>query len=193
MLVVMTFVSLSVCQVNGAFHQVELVQARLSPRGRAISRVIFDVLAFGRSAPAAVAIHPARTVVLAVRRARADLSWRRRSGCRGSRWRSAWRRCASRCCRTLARRCAGACRVLNRGAGHAWVPNCSYLIVTVLFLGLLTAGMAVPFAIAVPAVIYLLLQGGFPALNGLGLMSWGSMNSVRAHRACRCSCSWRRS
>ena len=47
MLVVMTFVSLSVCQVNGAFHQVELVQARLGPRGRALSAAIFDVLSFG--------------------------------------------------------------------------------------------------------------------------------------------------
>src|ERR1700704_3751056 len=56
-------------------------------------------------------------------------------------------------------------------------PELQILVVTVLFLGLLTAGMAVPFAIAVPAVIYLLLQGGFTALNGLGLMSWGSMNS----------------
>jgi TRAP-type C4-dicarboxylate transport system permease small subunit len=42
----MTFVSLSVCQANGAFHQVELVQARLSARGRALSAAIFDVLAF---------------------------------------------------------------------------------------------------------------------------------------------------
>jgi tripartite ATP-independent transporter DctM subunit len=56
-------------------------------------------------------------------------------------------------------------------------PEAQALIVTVIFLGLLTAGMAVPFAIAVPAVIYLLMQGGFPALNGLGLMSWGSMNT----------------
>jgi C4-dicarboxylate transporter DctM subunit len=56
-------------------------------------------------------------------------------------------------------------------------PELQILIVTVLFLGLLTAGMAVPFAIAVPAIIYLLMQGGFPALNGLGLMSWGSMNT----------------
>src|SRR6478672_13516874 len=56
-------------------------------------------------------------------------------------------------------------------------PELQILIVTVLFLVLLTAGMAVPFAIAVPAVIYLLMQGGFPALQGLGLMSWGSMNS----------------
>jgi TRAP-type C4-dicarboxylate transport system permease small subunit len=50
MLVVMTFVSLSVCQVNGAFHQVELVQARLSPRWRAFSAAIFDVLSFGFAA-----------------------------------------------------------------------------------------------------------------------------------------------
>jgi C4-dicarboxylate transporter, DctM subunit len=56
-------------------------------------------------------------------------------------------------------------------------PELQILIVTVLFLGLLTAGMAVPFAIAVPAIIYLLMQRGFPALNGLGLMSWGSMNT----------------
>jgi tripartite ATP-independent transporter DctM subunit len=56
-------------------------------------------------------------------------------------------------------------------------PELQILIVTLLFLGLLTSGMAVPFAIAVPAVIYLLMQGGFTALNGLGLMSWGSMNS----------------
>jgi tripartite ATP-independent transporter DctM subunit len=52
-----------------------------------------------------------------------------------------------------------------------------FIIAMVLFLALLTAGMAVPFAIAVPAVLYLLMQGGLPALNGLGLMSWGSMNS----------------
>src|SRR5256714_774598 len=56
-------------------------------------------------------------------------------------------------------------------------PELQILIVTVLFLGLLTAGMPVPFAIAVPAIIYLLLQGGFTSLSGLGLMSWGSMNT----------------
>jgi len=52
-----------------------------------------------------------------------------------------------------------------------------FIIAMVLFLALLTAGMAVPFAIAVPAIIYLLMLGGLPALSGLGLMSWGSMNS----------------
>jgi TRAP-type transport system small permease protein len=44
MLVVMTFVSLPVCQISDSFHHVELVQSRLSPLGRAMSRVIFDIL-----------------------------------------------------------------------------------------------------------------------------------------------------
>jgi TRAP-type C4-dicarboxylate transport system permease small subunit len=44
MLVVITFISLPVCQVNDSFHHVEFVQARLSPRGRAISHLIFDLL-----------------------------------------------------------------------------------------------------------------------------------------------------
>lgn len=44
MLVVVTFVSLPVCQANDSFHHVEFVQSRLSARGRAISHVIFDLL-----------------------------------------------------------------------------------------------------------------------------------------------------
>jgi TRAP-type C4-dicarboxylate transport system permease small subunit len=44
MLVVITFISLPVCQINDGFHHVEFVQSRLSPRGRAISHVIFDLL-----------------------------------------------------------------------------------------------------------------------------------------------------
>jgi TRAP-type C4-dicarboxylate transport system permease small subunit len=44
MLVVISFLSLSICQINNSFHHVELVQSRLSPFGRAISRVIFDLL-----------------------------------------------------------------------------------------------------------------------------------------------------
>jgi C4-dicarboxylate transporter, DctM subunit len=46
-----------------------------------------------------------------------------------------------------------------------------------LFLLLLMAGMAVPFAIVVPAIVYLLLQSGPDALNALGLVSWGGMDS----------------
>lgn len=45
MLVVITFFSLSACQVNGSFHEVELVQAHLSAKGRAISRLVFGLLA----------------------------------------------------------------------------------------------------------------------------------------------------
>ena len=44
MLVVITFVSLPVCQISDSFHHVELVQSRLSPFGRAVSHVIFDLL-----------------------------------------------------------------------------------------------------------------------------------------------------
>jgi TRAP-type transport system small permease protein len=49
MLVVITFLSLSVCQVNDSFHHVELVQSRLSPLGRAVSHVIFDGLSLAFS------------------------------------------------------------------------------------------------------------------------------------------------
>jgi TRAP-type C4-dicarboxylate transport system permease small subunit len=44
MLVVICFLSLSPCHVNGSFHQVELVQAQLSPRARSISQLIFGLL-----------------------------------------------------------------------------------------------------------------------------------------------------
>lgn len=44
MLVVISFVSLPVCQISDSFHHVELVQSRLSPFGRAVSHVIFDIL-----------------------------------------------------------------------------------------------------------------------------------------------------
>ena len=50
LLVAVTFLSLSVCQATHAFHHLELVQPRLSPRGRAISAVVFDLLALGFSA-----------------------------------------------------------------------------------------------------------------------------------------------
>ena len=46
-----------------------------------------------------------------------------------------------------------------------------------VFLLLLAAGMAVPFAIAVPGILYLLMQHGLDAVKGIGLVTWGSMNS----------------
>jgi TRAP-type C4-dicarboxylate transport system permease small subunit len=44
MLVVICFVSLSACHVSRSFHEVEFVQARLTARGRSISRLIFGLL-----------------------------------------------------------------------------------------------------------------------------------------------------
>jgi TRAP-type C4-dicarboxylate transport system permease small subunit len=44
MLVVITFVSLSACHVNRSFHEVEFVQARLTPRGRSLSHLLFGLL-----------------------------------------------------------------------------------------------------------------------------------------------------
>jgi TRAP-type C4-dicarboxylate transport system permease small subunit len=44
MLVAIAFLSLSACHVNGSFHEVEFVQARLTPRGRSLSHLIFGLL-----------------------------------------------------------------------------------------------------------------------------------------------------
>ncbi|SCK19265.1 TRAP transporter, DctM subunit [Variovorax sp. HW608] len=51
------------------------------------------------------------------------------------------------------------------------------VFIFILFIGLLGVGMSVPFAILLPGVLYLYLQGGVGALHGLGLASWGSMDS----------------
>jgi len=56
-------------------------------------------------------------------------------------------------------------------------PDLQLILAFVLFLGLLAAGMTIPFAITLPAIVYLYLQDGFAAFNGIGLVSWGSMNS----------------
>jgi TRAP-type C4-dicarboxylate transport system permease small subunit len=50
MLAAITFLSLSVCQVNDSFHHVELIQRRLSERGRAVSALLFDLLTLGFAA-----------------------------------------------------------------------------------------------------------------------------------------------
>ena len=67
MLAAITFLSLSVCQVNDSFHHVELIQARLSPRGRAISSLLFDLLTLSFAGPADVALCQARILLLAFR------------------------------------------------------------------------------------------------------------------------------
>src|SRR5580704_17952482 len=42
-----SFLSLPVCQVYRSYHHVQFVQARLSPRLRAVSHILFDLLSFG--------------------------------------------------------------------------------------------------------------------------------------------------
>jgi TRAP-type C4-dicarboxylate transport system permease small subunit len=44
LLVLVSFLSLPVAQVHHGFHHVEFLQARLSQRGRAISRLVFDLM-----------------------------------------------------------------------------------------------------------------------------------------------------
>ena len=51
-----------------------------------------------------------------------------------------------------------------------------------LFLILLALGMAIPFAIAVPGVIYLLMQAGPSALKAIGLVTWGLVHLFIAER-----------
>ena len=47
LLVAMTFLSMSVAEAHGAFHRVELVQARLSRKARMISQIVFDLMSLG--------------------------------------------------------------------------------------------------------------------------------------------------
>lgn len=56
-------------------------------------------------------------------------------------------------------------------------PGVELIFVLAVFVGLLCVGMTIPFAITVPSVLYLLLHAGLPGLKGIGLVSWGSMNS----------------
>jgi C4-dicarboxylate transporter DctM subunit len=56
-------------------------------------------------------------------------------------------------------------------------PELQIIFVFGVFIGLLVVGMSVPFAITVPSLVYIYLQGGLKGFNALGLVSWGSLNS----------------
>jgi C4-dicarboxylate transporter, DctM subunit len=56
-------------------------------------------------------------------------------------------------------------------------PGLELIVILLVFLALLTMGMTIPFAILVPSVLYLLTHAGLAGLKGIGLVSWGSMNS----------------
>ena len=49
LLVVVTFLSMSVSEAHGAFHRVELVQARMSQRGRIWLQIVFDACSLAAS------------------------------------------------------------------------------------------------------------------------------------------------
>jgi TRAP-type C4-dicarboxylate transport system permease small subunit len=50
LLVAMTFLSMSVAEAHGAFHRVELIQARLGIKVRMISQIMFDLMSLAASA-----------------------------------------------------------------------------------------------------------------------------------------------
>lgn len=50
MLVVICFFSLAACQANHSFHEVEFVQARLSPLARSVSQIVFWGLSLAAAA-----------------------------------------------------------------------------------------------------------------------------------------------
>lgn len=50
-------------------------------------------------------------------------------------------------------------------------------VVITVFLVLLLGGMWIPFAISIAASLYIYLYSGWDGFNGLGLASWGSVNS----------------
>jgi len=56
-------------------------------------------------------------------------------------------------------------------------PGVELVFILFVFLALLCVGMTIPFAILVPSVLYLLTHAGLAGLKGLGLVSWGSMDS----------------
>lgn len=49
LLVALTFLSMSVAEAHGAFHRVELIQARLGFSARMISQIVFDLISLGAS------------------------------------------------------------------------------------------------------------------------------------------------
>src|SRR6266851_4717228 len=50
LLVALTFLSMSVAESHGAFHRVELIQARVGKKARMISQIVFDLMSLGASA-----------------------------------------------------------------------------------------------------------------------------------------------
>jgi C4-dicarboxylate transporter DctM subunit len=56
-------------------------------------------------------------------------------------------------------------------------PGFGLIIALVLFLGLIAAGMSVPFAILLPGMAYLFFLTGWTGLKALGFISWANLNN----------------
>src|SRR5215475_15008183 len=102
---------------------------------------------------------------------------RPRSGCRRPRWAWAWRCFASPWCARSSPRSGSCAREPSNEASLLMSPGIELVFVLCVFLALLCVGMTIPFAILVPSVLYLLMHAGLAGLKGLGLVSWGSMDS----------------
>jgi TRAP-type C4-dicarboxylate transport system permease small subunit len=50
LLVALTFLSMSIAESQGAFHRVEFVQMRLSPRMRILSQIVFELMSLAATA-----------------------------------------------------------------------------------------------------------------------------------------------
>lgn len=56
-------------------------------------------------------------------------------------------------------------------------PEIATVVVLCGFLAMLAFGFAVPIAIIIPAIAYLLIDSGWPAMNSLGFLVWGTLNN----------------
>ena len=100
--------------------------------------------------------------------------------------------CFSLCGSLVADIGAAAVGSTDRG-GNRESPELQILIVTCLFLGLLTPGWRCRSRSPSRRVLYLLLQGGMPSAQQPRAGELGQHEQLRRSPPCRCSCSWPRS
>lgn len=56
-------------------------------------------------------------------------------------------------------------------------PELATVVVLCGFIAMLAFGFVVPMAIIIPAIAYLLIDSGWPAMNSLGFLIWGTLNN----------------
>ena len=146
LLVIVTFLSMSVAEAHGAFHRVELVQARMGPRARVRLQIVVRPVRAGGVGAGDVAAGAAGAQRLALGRCRADAAADAAvaaADVHGHRHGAAVRRA----------RALGAGEVpAPAGRSASVTPGFELVFVLALFVGLLCLGMTIPFAITVPSV-----------------------------------------